>query len=86
MSNVTTKQTAIIDSANVLKQAFNVEDKSITVNSFLVGKVGHKVTRAVVSPTVDTFSYADGSTVLYVLTVTYTNAGHDDIVSVERTT
>lgn len=84
MGNTTTKPTAVIDADNVLRQTFNTEDKSITVNSFLVGKIGHRVVRTIVSTTVDDYSFYDVDLVLYVLRVTYNNAAHDEINQAER--
>jgi len=85
MGNVTSKDTPRIDADNTLRQAFNVEDKSITVNGFLVGKVGHKVVRTVVSATVDDYSFYDGTTLLYTFRITYNNAAHDEVDQAERT-
>jgi len=85
MANTTSKQMPTIDDDNAIKQAFNIEDKSLTINSFLVGKVGHKITRTVISPTVDDYSFFDGAVLLYTYRITYSNAGHDDINQAERT-
>lgn len=85
MSNSTSKPTSNLSGDLALRQAFNIEDKSITVNGFLVGKIGHKVVRSVISSTVDDYSFYDGTTLLYTFRITYNNATHDEIDQAERT-
>lgn len=84
MANTTSKPTSRIDMENAIRQAFNVEDKSVTTNGFLVGKVGHKVVRTAVSGTVDDYSFYDGATLLYTFRITYNNTSHDEIDQAER--
>lgn len=84
MANTTSKETGRIDMENAIRQSFNTEDKSITVNGFLVGKIGHKVVRSVVSATVDDYSFYDDVTLLYTFRITYNNASHDEIDQAER--
>lgn len=81
----TSKRTPDLSSENVLRDIYNDSDKSITTSSFISAKVGHKIVRNVISSTIDDFEHYDSSTLLFTLRVTYTNAAHDDIVSVERT-
>lgn len=54
----TTKQLSNLDANQVLKQSAN-NDGTLGVNGFLAGKVGHKLTRTVVSSTVDDFRFFD---------------------------
>lgn len=82
--SVTSKQMTEKDYAQTLRSAFNDADASITMNSFLVGKVGHKVTRTANSATVDDYSFYDGATLLYTLRITYNNSAHDEIDEAER--
>lgn len=72
------------DMEQTLKFAFNEEEKSISVGSFITGKVGHKIEVAVVSPTVDDFQYYDGATLLQTIRVTYTDNTKANFVSAER--
>lgn len=55
----TSKPMSEKDYQQVLRGAFNDTDKTISTNGFLVGKVGHKITKTVVSSTVDDFRYLD---------------------------
>tara|TARA_R110000868_G_scaffold287815_6_gene548147 strand:+ start:640 stop:897 length:258 start_codon:yes stop_codon:yes gene_type:complete len=84
MSN-TTKSFTEYDQAQIFQKAYNKEEGTIAVGSFVAGKVGHKIIRAVQSSTVDDFSYYDGATLLYTLRVTYNNGSHDEVDMVERT-
>lgn len=84
MANTTSKQMPITSDENAIKQSFNIEDKSITVNGFLVGKIGHKVVRTIVSGTVDDYSFYDETTLLYTFRITYNNAAHDEVDQAER--
>lgn len=84
MANTTSKQMPVTSEENAIKQAFNIEDKSITTNGFLVGKIGHKVVRTVVSGTVDDYSFYDGTNLLYTFRITYNNSSHDEIDQAER--
>lgn len=84
MADSTTKSPSNLSQENVLRGAYNEMNATISVDSFIVGKVGHKLTRTVVSPTVDDYSFFDGTTLLYTLRVTYDNVAHDNVDQVER--
>ena len=77
------------DANQVLDGAFNDVDKSITTAGFLVGKVGHKIEQAVQTTNVanDTLQYSfyDSGTLLYVITVVYTDGTRTLMLSAERT-
>lgn len=81
----TDKQFTEYDQTQIFQKAYNKEEGTIAVGSFVAGKVGHKIIRDIVSATVDDFSYYDGSNLLYTLRVTYNNASHDEVDQVERT-
>lgn len=85
MSNSTTKSFTEYDQSQIFQKAYNKEEGTIAVGSFVAGKLGHKITRTVVSATVDDFSYYDGAVLLYTLRVTYNNSSHDEVNQVERT-
>lgn len=55
----TTKPMSEKDFNQVMRSAFNDEDKTLSTSSFVSGKVGHKITLTVVSTTVDDFRYLD---------------------------
>lgn len=81
----TTKRLAEYDEQQIIQKVFNKEEGTLAVGSFVAGKVGHKIERTVIGPTIDDYSYFDNSTLLYTLRVTYNNSDHDDVDSVERT-
>lgn len=83
MSN-TTKSFTEYDQTQIFQKAYNKEEGTIAIGSFVAGKVGHKIVRVVNSTTVDDFSYYDGAVLLYTLRVTYNNAAHDEVDQVER--
>lgn len=80
----TSKPGTQLDFAQTLQNAYNAEDKSFTTGSFVTAKVGHKIVKSVISPTVDDFLYYDGVTLLYTIRLTYVDAAHSDLVSTER--
>lgn len=84
MANATSKPTGVTDGLLALRKSYNVEDASLTTSTFVTAKIGHKITRTVVSATVDQYSYYDGATLLYTLEITYSNSAHDDVNQVER--
>ena len=89
MSASTTKPASNASHENVLRSAHNEVDASITVNGFLVGKVGHNIQVTTGTTTVlnDTaiYTFKDGSTTLYVLTLVYTDASQAVLISATRT-
>lgn len=74
------------DMAGVLKASYDDETGTLLVGSFLEADVGNKIVIDYPSDTTETYSYQRGSTVLYVLTVTYTNSTKNFTSSIERTT
>lgn len=53
---------------------------------FLADKLGRKIEVAYPSGSTETYTYKDGTTTLFVVTVTYTDATKTVLTSVERTT
>lgn len=71
-----------------IKHVYNDVDKSLTVNGFLVSKVGAKV-NAIISTTnvandTVTFTFFDNATQLYQIEVIYTDGTRSDLLSAER--
>lgn len=85
MSNNTTKVMTEYDQTMLFQKAYNPTEGTIAVGSFVAGKLGHKVTCTHISALIDDFTYLDGSTILHILRVIYSDAGHTDFMSVERT-
>lgn len=77
MANSTTKPASQSSSENVLRSAHNEVDSSLTVNGFLVGKVGHKITYAVTTTNsandTELYSFYDDTTLLYQIALVYTD-------------
>lgn len=85
----TLKEQSRLDANQVLKNAFNDVDSSLTTTGFLTGKVGHKV-QLVISTTsiandTETFSFYDTGVLLYSITIIYTSAVREQMISAERT-
>lgn len=100
MGNASSKQIGKIDGTEALRRAYNVEDKTISVNGFIVGKIGHKVTVTITTTNVandtERFTFTDQSPLptqenptaapitLYVIDIVYTTGGRDTFLSAER--
>lgn len=80
----TSKPLSERDYAQTLQGAYNEVDKTLSVNGFIVGKVGHKVVRTDYLTTGDDYSFYDGSTLLYTIRVNFTNATKSILDYVER--
>jgi len=85
----TTKQKSQLDGNQTLQKAFNDVDASMTVNGFVVGKVGHKVTLSITTTSLandtEVYTFTDSGTQLYIITIIYTDGARDTLLSVERT-
>lgn len=81
----TTKQPTRLDYEQALQGSYNDVNSTLSVDGFLTGKVGHKVERTAPSSTVEVYSFKDGSTLLYEITITYTSATKEEISVVART-
>jgi hypothetical protein len=88
MANSTSKPTSNVSSENALRGAYNEVDASLTTNTFLVGKVGHKVEMSLATTNIAddsiVFTFKDGTTVLYAIKVVYSTAQTLDTLSAER--
>lgn len=100
MANVTSKKIGKIDGDQALRKAYNVEDSTLSVNGFIVGKIGHKVTVTITTTNVaddtEKFTFTDQSPdptlnnptgapiTLYVIDVVYTDGGRTTFLSAER--
>jgi hypothetical protein len=85
----TTKKLSERDANQTLQASFNDIDSSITTNGFLTGKVGRKITQTISQTTVPgdtaTFSFLESGTLLYTLTIVYTDSSQSVMLSAERT-
>lgn len=84
----TTKPTSQYDSSQTLQRAFNDIDASLTINGFLTGMVGRKITQTIGTTTVTgdtaTFSFFESSTLLYTIRIIYTDNTQSTMISAER--
>lgn len=85
----TSKRLSDQDANSTLRGAFNDVDFSLTTNGFLVGKVGRKVEQTISTTNVandtEVISFYESGTLLYTLTIIYTNGTRDVLLSAERT-
>ena len=88
MSVETTKPLSEKDYSQTLQGAYNDVDKTLSVNGFIVGKVGHKITQTITTTTVandtEVFAFYDGATMLYEIEVVYTDGTRSLMLSAER--
>ena len=91
--NQTSKPFSERDYQQTLQGSFNTVDKSITTAGFLVGKVGHKVSRTdTAAPNLngaaagDDFAFSDSGVLLYTFRVLYSDLAKADLISAERVT
>lgn len=69
---------------NALQIALNDKDASLAVSGFLAAVVGRKVELAINSA-VETYTFKENGTTLYVITLTYTDSTRATLLSAERT-
>lgn len=77
------------DGQQTLQLSFNDVDNSLTSSGFLTGLLGRKITQTISTTTVtgDTsvISFYEGATLLYTLTIVYTDATQAVFISATRT-
>jgi len=84
MADNTSKLKSNLDSGSVLQFAFNENERSISVGSFITAKIGHKIEQVAVNSTTDDFHYYDSSTLVLTLRIIYTDSTKETLSSVER--
>ena len=84
----TTKSLSDRDYEQAVQSVYNSVDATLSVNGFLVGKVGHKITQTVSTTTVandtETFAFFDGTSMLYQIQLIYTDGSRNLLLSAER--
>lgn len=85
MANKTSKAPTLQDHEQTLEAAFNESDKSYTVSGFISAKVGHKVSVTYPSASSEQYEFLDGTTSLYTILLTYTDATKASLLTAERT-
>lgn len=84
MAQNSTKNMANIDYGQTLRFAFNENERTIAVGSFITGKIGHKITQTTVNPQTLDYTYTDNGTILQVIRVAYTDSTLVTFLSAER--
>lgn len=88
MSNIT-KTLTDRDANQTLQSAYNDVNATLSVDGFLTGKVGNKVTLAISTTTIandtETYTFLDNGTSLYVYKLIYTDGTRGTLLSAERT-
>jgi FKBP-type peptidyl-prolyl cis-trans isomerase (trigger factor) len=82
--SITTKKPTKLDYEQAIQGSFNDVNSTLSVDGFIVGKVGHKIVKENFSATEEDYSFYDNTTLLYKLRITYTSALKQDLASVER--
>lgn len=83
-NRITQKDISQEDFENTLRYSYNNHEGSISVNGFLVGLVGRKVT-VTAGSTTDSFAFTENGTPLYTILITYTDNTKATLLSAERT-
>lgn len=80
----TSKKLSEKDYQQALQGSYNEVDKTLSVNGFIVGKVGHRIERTDYLTTGEDYSFYDGSNLLYTIRIIYTTSSKTTLASVER--
>lgn len=87
--SLTTKQPTKLDYEQSIQGAYNDVNATLSVDGFLTGKVGHKVSLALATTTIaddtEIYTFEDNGTLLYQITIIYTDDSRSLMVSAERT-
>lgn len=83
----TTKPTSDFDSTQCIQKSYNDNSATLGVDGFLVGQVGRSVVWASIDSVTESYSFYENSqaTLLYTLTIVYTDSTKAQIQSVTRT-
>jgi len=90
----TTKPGTKLDYEQAIQGAYNDVNSTLGVDGFLTGKIGRKVELGISSETitgvitgvdnVETYSFSENGTTLYILKIIYTDTTRSQMVSAER--
>lgn len=84
----TNKRLSERDGNQTLQASFNDVNSTLSVDGFLVGKVGRKVELTISTTNVandtETYSFAEDSNPLYSIRIIYTSGSRDLMLSAER--
>jgi len=85
----TKKNFSDLDQQQIFKRLYNDESGTLGVDGFVVGVVGRKIERTVVTTTVtndtEVFTFSENGSAVYTIKVIYSDASLETLLSVERT-
>ena len=81
----TNKKFTDYDHQQILQKAYNPDDATLAVGSFVAAQVNNNIQVAYPDSVTETYSFYEGTTLLYTLTVVYTNSSKGSLSSVTRT-
>lgn len=82
--SLTTKPPTKLDYEQAIQGSFNDMNSTLSVDGFIVGKIGHKIVRSEPSAVAEDYEFYDDVTLLYTIRITYTDALKQTLLSVER--
>lgn len=82
--SLTTKPPTKLDYEQAIQGSFNDMNSTLSVDGFIVGKIGHRIVRSEPSASAEDYSFYDNATLLYTIRITYTDALKQTLLSVER--
>ena len=85
MSDKTSKKFTDYDHQQILQKVYNPADATLAVGSFVSAELGNNMQVGYPNATTETYSFYEGSTLLYTLTVVYTDSTKGSLSSVTRT-
>lgn len=89
MANDTSKPFSQRDANQTLQASFNDVDSTLSVNGFLVGKIGRRIDVSITQTTVpndtETYAFSENSVALYTIKIVYTDGTRTQILYCLRT-
>lgn len=82
--SLTTKPPTKLDYEQAIQGSFNDMNSTLSVDGFIVGKIGHKIVRSEPSAVAEDYEFYDDVTLLYTIRITYTDALKQTLLSVQR--
>lgn len=80
---ITQKPLSHLDYEQTLQSSYNDENATLSVDGFLTGKVGRRVDLLTIG-NVETYTFSENGTTLYVIQITYTDSSRTLMTSAER--
>lgn len=88
MAENSQKQIPKQDMDQAIRYSYNNNEKTVSVNGFLAGKVGHKIELVISTTSVlddtETYTFKDNTLIVSVIEVVYTDGTRSQLLSAER--